>query len=526
MPTPSDNQSLIFALSRFGHGPTIEDFSSFSRHGVQAWLEEQTSPPKGDDAAMTSRLKDVRLRIHYNAAEGKWPALDEARPLDMLGKPIDAVWPLLDNSATPRDGSERRRAVDEVIAATYLRAVYSRYQLREAMAQFWHDHFHVNALASEQIMLAMPTYDRDVIRPNCLGNFRDMLEAVAGSAAMLYYLSNHSSRAGAANENYARELFELHTLGRDAYLNDRYDRWRDVPGAMAGQPAGYIDQDVYEAARAFTGWTVEDGAGLDGQRKLPATGRFVYVENWHDGYQKRVLTQEFDPFSAALADGRKVLDLVADHPATARHLARKLCRRFVGPQASESLVEQTAQVWRATAKAPDQIAQVIRTIALSPEFAASRGAKLKRPLTVAAGFIRLTGLDFVPTEGFHNAVAAAGQRLFGFPAPTGLPDDDSYFLGANTVRNRWNLLLGVAQNQWGTGACDPSRTVPVGGDKSAATYAKQWLDLLGVPADASALSAISGAVGVPPTVSIEGMDAKRLSTMAALAVLSPDYQSC
>ena len=134
---------------------------------------------------------------------------------------------------------------------------------------------------------------------------------------MLVYLNNRSSRAGSANENYARELLELHTLGRGAYLNTLYDRWRDVPGATEGRPQGYIDQDVYEAARAFTGWTIADGTGLGGGMALPATGAFTYVEAWHDGYQKRVLGHEFDPFQAPMADGRKVLDLVADHPATA-----------------------------------------------------------------------------------------------------------------------------------------------------------------------------------------------------------------
>jgi hypothetical protein len=120
---------------------------------------------------------------------------------------------------------------------------------------------------------------------------------VAKSAAMQIYLNNRSSRGGAANENYARELFELHTLGRPAYLNALYNRWRDVPGALDRRPQGYIDQDVYQAARAFTGWSIEDGAGIGAGRRLPMTGKFIYVENWHDNYQKRVLATEFDPTS-------------------------------------------------------------------------------------------------------------------------------------------------------------------------------------------------------------------------------------
>src|SRR5579859_6366324 len=521
-----NDDSVLFALSRFGNGPTPDDFAALSKRSFASWIEEQTAPPKGDDPATSARLKACALRIHYGAgADNKWPATDETRPLAMLDQPIEAVWPLLDNNAKPRDGAERRRAMDEVIAATYLRNVYSRWQLREAMVQFWHDHFHVNANADEHIMVALPAYDRDVIRPHALGNFREMLEAVAGSAAMLYYLSNQSSRAGAANENYARELFELHTLGRDAYLNDRYDRWREVPGALAGTPEGYIDQDVYEAARAFTGWTVENGAGIDGQRKLPATGCFAYVESWHDGYQKRVLAQEFDPFAVPQHDGRRVLDLVAEHPATARHLAKKLCIRFVGPNPPDALVARAAEEWRRQAKAPDQIAKVVRLIALSPEFEASRGAKVKRPIALAAGFLRMTNADFTPTDGFHNAVAAAGQRLFGYPAPTGMPDDNDVLLGTSALRNRWNLLLGLAQNSWQTGTLDPSRAFGPTPDMQAGAYVERWLGIFGTAADPAATAAISGVIGLPPIVPVNGLDPRRLATLTAVAAMAPAYQS-
>jgi uncharacterized protein (DUF1800 family) len=523
--SPMNDDFIRFALSRFGHGPTPDDLAALSRKPFPAWIDEQLAA-KGDDPATQARLKACRLRIHYNAAsDNRWPAVDEGRPLDLLDQPIDAVWPLLDNSTKPRDGAERRRPMDEVIAATYIRAVYSRWQVREAMTQFWHDHFHVNANADERIMVALPTYDRDVIRANALGNFREMLEAVASSTAMLIYLSNHSSRAGAANENYGRELFELHTLGRDAYLNDRYDRWREVPGALTGAPDGYIDQDVYEAARAFTGWTVENGANIDGQRKLPATGRFAYVEGWHDGYQKRVLAQEFDPFGVARHDGRRVLDLVAEHPATARHLARKLCIRFLGPQPPEALVAKAAEEWQRQAKAPDQIAKVVRLIAVSPEFEASRGKKVKRPIVLAAGFLRMTQADFTPTEGFHGAVAAAGQRLFGYPAPTGMPDDNDVLLGTSALRNRWGLLLGLAQNSWQTGQINPGTAFAQSPDLTAGAYVERWLGVFGTPADTATTATISGAAGLPPTVTVSALDNRRLATLAAIAAMAPAYQS-
>lgn len=509
-------------LSRFGNGPSLSDLSRFPALGLSAWLEEQLSPPPGDDPDVKKRLAAVRIPIKYNGTD-KWPAVDEMRPLSWLDKPIEELWTLLD-PAKPRDNAERALPRSEVILATLIRAAFSRYQLRESLVQFWHDHFNINAYASAQLILALPVYDREVIRKHALGNFRDMLEAVAGSTAMLCYLSNRSSRAGAANENYARELFELHTLGRDAYLNDKYNRWRDVPGALEGQPLGYIDEDVYEAARAFTGWTVEEGGVIDGQRKLPFTGKFAYVEAWHDGYQKRVLGREFSPYAAAMDDGRRVLDLVANHPATARHLAGKLCRRFIGPQTAPAFVERVAEEWIKSAKAPDQIAKVIGFIARSQEFAESRGAKLKRPLALAAGFVRLTGMEFSPSLGLVGQVAAAGQNLFGYALPTGLPDDEQTFLSANVLRGRWNLLLNLAQNLCQSGQCDPTVALPIGSAKTIGDYVERWLNVMGVSGEPALTASITGAVGLPPLVPVDGIDPKRLATLVAVAAMAPAYQ--
>jgi uncharacterized protein (DUF1800 family) len=439
------------------------------------------------------------------------------------------VWPKLFDPQKQINGQERGRPRLEVIAAVLTRAVYSPYQLREVMAQFWHDHFHVNAFSDDHISVALPAYDRDVIRKNCFGNFREMLEAVATSTAMLYFLSNHSSRAGAANENYARELFELHTFGREAYLNDRYDRWREVPGALEGHPEGYIDQDVYEAARAFTGWTVEDGSGIDGGRKLPSTGNFAYVENWHDGYQKRVLATEFDPFDKPMADGRKVLDLIAEHPATARHVTMKLCRRFIGPDAPASIMARAAELWQKNVKARDQIAQVMRLIAESPEFMQSRGAKVKRPLVLMANYARIMGYDFTPSEGLFNQLGNAGQRLFAWPTPTGQPDDNAFFLTSNSMRNRWQLLLGLAQNSWGTGIPDANAALQAWGAQpgSGSESAEAWFRIFGIPADANLAAQVTIAGGLVPFAPPVGPDGeKHMATVAALAAMAPEFQTC
>ena len=525
--TETDPGFAPMVLARLGYGARPGEIEGLRHTGYARWLDEQLAPPKGDDATVAAKLK--RLTFHIKYAEGKdqaYPAVDEARPLTTLDQPIEAVWPVLADR-DKHDGQERRRPLMEVMAATVVRAADAKYQLREVMVAFWHDHFNVDAWDQEQVMAALPTYDRDVIRAHALGNFRAFLEAVASSTAMLYYLSNKSSRAGAANENFGRELFELHTLGAEAYLNDKYDRWREVPGALKGQPAGYIDQDVYESARAFTGWTVEDGTGLDGRRKLPNSGKFAYVETWHDGYQKRVLATEFDAFQPAMADGRKVLDLVAAHPATARHVCGKLVQRLAGENAPPALLARAVQTWTKTAKAPDQIAQTVRAIVTAPEFKASRGVKVRRPLALAAGFARATGLDLIPTEPLLNGIANAGQRLYGYAPPTGLPDRRDIFLGTNTLRQRWQLVLALAENNWGTGTLDVGRLTAAGiaTPRQAAAY---WLGAMTGRFDPAQVEALVTGLGWPPDAPVPpGPNSqKQFARIAGLAAMAPEFQTC
>ncbi len=514
------------ALARLGLGARPGEGDGLN---VQHWLETQLAPPPGDDPATAARLDRAQLRLKYGAGDPAkhqgWTAVDEMRPLGTLTQPIDQLWPLFDKDQ--HDGAERRRPLLEVMAATLIRAAHSEYPLRERLVGFWHDHFNVDAWDQEQVAIALPTYHRDVIRRHALGNFRQFLEAVASSTAMLYYLSNRSSRAGAANENYARELFELHTLGRDAYLNDKYDRWREVPGALQGKPTGYIDQDVYEAARALTGWTVEDGTGIDGHRKLPATGRFAYVDVWHDGYQKRVLATEFDAFQPAQADGRKVLDLVARHPATARFICTKLVRRLVADDPPPALVQKAVAIWTKSIDAPDQIARTVRVIATSPEFAASRGQKLRRPIELVAAFARATRLELTPTEPLFNELANAGQRLYGYPAPTGLADQAEPFLGANAMRRRWLILLALADNSWGTGVIEPPPALVGATPRQAAMH---WVQAMLGSSDANEANAIVSGLERPPDVPAGPPGAPdtnhALARLAAFTAMSPGFQSC
>ncbi len=438
-----------FVLSRLGLGANFQN-NGLEVPTLQHWLDKQLHPDAKDDPEYLQRLSRLQLRIKYDVKDGS--SVDEMRPLQWLDSPIESLWQLNDpGKNTPN--AEKARPRIEVAAATLLRAVYSKWQLKEVLCDFWHNHFNVNA-GDNNVSIALPVYDRETIRPNCMGNFRQMLESVAKSPAMLWYLNNRSSKSGAPNENFAREFFELHTFGRDAYLNGLYNHWKDVPGALEGKPKGYIDQDVYEAARAFTGWSVEDGTGLGGGQTLPRTGRFVYVESWHDNYQKRILADDIDPYQSAMTDGYKVLDLAAEHPATAHYLCKKLCIRLVSDFPSEALVNSSAKIWLDTREKPDQIAQVVRHIALSKEFGQSQDAKIKRPLELVASYVRATGIEFTPTEGLINEINNAGQRLYAWPTPTGHPDNAEQWLGPNTMRRRWTLIAGLTDNWWGTGTFD------------------------------------------------------------------------
>ena len=274
---------------------------------------------------------------------------------------------------------------------------------------------------------------------------------------MLYYLNNKSSRAGSANENYARELFELHTLGRDAYLNNLYAKWREVPGALQGKPKGYIDQDVYEAARAFTGWSVEDGAGIGGGKNLPKTGQFTYLESWHDNYQKRILATEFDPYSGPMKDGRKALDLCAFHPATANHLMRKLLKRMITDDPSEKMVQSAQAFFMEHRNSPNQLGLLSKHVAkLATTISVELRQKVRRPVRLAAAFINAVNLPFDLSEGKIMAqIESAGPALYGWTSPDGPPDGLQWYLSASYLRQRMTLIQGLSENWWGTGDWDP-----------------------------------------------------------------------
>ncbi|MGQ9549412.1 MAG: DUF1800 domain-containing protein [Roseiflexus sp.] len=523
---PTANPPIeLIALNRMAYGPRPGDVARVQQMGFSAYVDEQLNPDDSDDGLCASKLSSARLRIQYDAGMD-YPAVDEMRPLRTIVEnwgPAQ-LWSLSKHPAY----QERIRPVEEMRAATLIRAVYSKWQLREVLVEFWHNHFNVDAYSDSRISATWPLYDRDVIRRHCLGNFRNMVRDVAKSIAMGFYLDNAFSRDGPANENYARELFELHTLGQENYLNNLYNRWRDVPGALEGNPVGYIDQDVYEAARAFTGWTIAHGQTISGSLRLPDTGEFTYVDLWHDNAQKRVLAFEIDPNRPPLADGEEVIRLVSQHPGTARHICRKLCRRLLADDPPDSLVNALANIWLANKDAPDQIARTVRALLLSDEFSGTFGRKVKRPFEVVVSFLRATNAEVTPNRDLFWQLQEMGYRMFNWGPPTGHPEESAAWLSTNGMLRRWNII-NYLQSTWLKAATFdlPGQTPP---GLTARQIVEFWVGrLLAAPPPASTMNRLvdlmrqNGSADAPPTGSSDEI-VDRIKSVVTLIAMTPEFQ--
>jgi uncharacterized protein (DUF1800 family) len=511
------------ALNRLTFGATAASRADLSDLGLAAWLDRQLALPP-EDAALAERLAAATLHIEYeggmNESGASWAALSEDRPYRWLNGGGAALADLTDWDKA-MDWEERVRPAREVIAASLIRAVHAEAQLREVMTQFWHNHFNVNSGKDAGTSAYFADYDR-TLRAHALGNFGTLLRLVAQAPAMLVYLNNEASRASPANENYARELLELHTLGASNYFNDLYDDWQAVPGGAEGLAAGYIDQDVYEVARAFTGWTIGDGRWLTEGDYAPRTGQFLYVDAWHDPYQKRVLGRSFPPNQGPMEDGLQVLDLLARHPGTARFLARKLIIRLVTETPDEGFVGRIGEVFLAAADAPDQIAQVIRAIVLSPEFGATPPGKIRRPFEFLAALYRANGTAITaPSLDFTWHLSQAGWFQHECRPPTGFSDVSAEWTSDVALNGLVNLALYANEDWFGAG----QMPAPPEGSWGAVAGA-QFAAIRGRPAGEGELGAHLAAIGLDAGWDMPADPAERgagLRSLQAFAVLHPAF---
>jgi uncharacterized protein (DUF1800 family) len=430
----------VIALTRLGFGPRPGDLEAFRNipgkdavTKLKTHLESQLDPASIDDAACDEQLKRLDLKT--------------------LEKPLEKLW--LDHRVNRKedDYDTATMPARDTRLATLTRMVHSKRQLQEVLVDFWHNHFNTTPERDDRIASVFVSYDRDVIRKHALGNFRTMLGAVATHPAMLYYLDNASNSRAGPNENYARELFELHTMGAENYLGVK--RQSEVPGFDKHAPVGYVDDDVYEACRCFTGWRVNDNTDEPG---LKNTGTFTLYAPNHDRFQKTVLGQYFRS-DGGFKDGVTVLDMLAAHPGTSRFIARKLCRRLISDNPPQRVVDEAARIFREQAKAPDQLKQVVRFIALSDEFRTTWGEKIKRPLESMVSILRVLEAEF---EKYDSVWWAEwfGQPIFGHRPPDGYADTMADWGSTQSILRRWQFAISTSHGFLEHFKVDVNKTVP------------------------------------------------------------------
>ena len=421
----------VRVLNHLTYGATSNSLAEFNALGANdtarltAFVDQQLNPAAIDDSALDTRLANAGYTT--------------------LSKSLTQLW--ADHVAPDPVYDVRMRPAWEVQRSALVRAVHSKRQLHEVMVGFWHNHFNVTVSEFDAGPVFMH-YHRDVMRANALGNFRTMLEAVAQSTSMMYFLDNSSNTRSGPNENFARELLELHTFGAENYLGfmDPFQ----VPPCPEDPtyPIGYTDVDVYETASAFTGWSVKDGHW---QYPTEDDGTFVYRQAWHDAGPKFVLGKFLNPEQAALKDGRDILDRLASHPRVAKFICRKLIRRFVSDRPDPALVDSAAAIFRANWQQPNQIALTLRHILLSNAFINSWGQKNRRPFELVAAALRALGSDWTPRLGDGKSdelfwrMGFTGNAPYEWPAPNGYPDVGVAWSGSNSYAMTWKLLNWISE---------------------------------------------------------------------------------
>ncbi len=455
------DEQIQQVLNRLTFGPRPGDADKVRAMGIDKWIDLQLNPeripdPAGDDviknySVFSTPTGDI-VRQFEDLQRLQRQAKAAGANDSMMTRPEARQEVLAQNPELAQAAQRNQQMVGQIQSAQLARAVSSERQLDEVMVDFWENHFSVFA-GKGQTRLYLAQYDRDVIRPHALGKFRELLGAVAHSPAMLFFLDNWQSAADSThptlaqarrpmamrrpgrfgifapprplpqqqqqrarrglNENYARELMELHTLGVDG---------------------GYTQKDVQEVARALTGWTFNR-----------QSGEFLFNPIIHDAGEKTILGQNF-PAGRGEDEGERVLDLVASHPSTARFIVTKLARHFVSDDPPKALVDRCAGTF---SKTQGDIRETLRCVVTSPEFLsrASYRAKVKTPFEVVASALRAVNATPDPTPRTAQLVARLGQPIFGRQTPDGWPDRGDAWMNTGAILNRINFGLSLAAGQ-------------------------------------------------------------------------------
>ena len=439
------------ALNRVTFGAREEDMAEVRENGWASWVNAQLEPPEGDEPAILAHLEPQRMRIAYAVQlpagnSPGWPAIDERRRFNYLKAPMPDIWEMVSKTEISIAPNERARIQQELNAATWMRNTHARYQLREFMADFWANHFNVGRQEDVYASAALAVYDSEVIRPRVFGNFRDLLEATAQSAAMMRYLNNAASGAATPTENYARELLELHTLGAGAYWGVGSTAKDTVEIGGLTVNADFTDADIVAVSSALSGWTIAHGQeGFDGS--LPFTGAFVYNSLQHNSEAGLFMGVDLASLTAPMAQGRRVLDIIAAHPATATFVCTKLCRRIFGDTIPAGAIDRAVSAWTTHSAKPDQLKHVVAAIVLGDDLAGcdmgAAPSKVRRPHERIIALFRTTGTSVNAFDRAADALLSLGDGLYAWPTPEGRPDTNADWLSAASSLRFWNLMFDV-----------------------------------------------------------------------------------
>lgn len=381
VPWTALNAQDFLALNRLTFGPRVEERARFAEIGLQAYIEEQLAYDSINDLDCEILLSPFKtLKMDANELEG------------------------ISNQLF--DNYDREKVPNELRQATLIRQLYSKRQLYEVMVEFWSDHFNIFIEKGNGFFLKTVD-DREVIRKHALGSFRDLVWASAHSPAMMIYLDNQANEKSHPNENYARELMELHTLGVDG---------------------GYSQKDVMELARCLTGWNVKEHFWL---------GEFVFKADLHDIGEKKVLGLTIQPGEQSEAE--QVIEQLVTHPSTARFICTKLARRFIADEPPQALIEKAAQTFLDT---QGDIKAVLRVILLDGLPLAQ--PKYKRPANFILSSLRMLNAE-TDAVGLHDYLMRMGQLYFNWPTPDGYPDRSAAWQG--NLMPRWQFAFEFIRNE-------------------------------------------------------------------------------
>jgi uncharacterized protein (DUF1800 family) len=431
------DQQIIHALNRLTFGPRPGDAQKVRAMGLDKWVDLQLHPERIDDRSLEKFVQRYNiLNQDQNDLLREFNIAQRERRQARREAGDSAMRPDRSDPALQQIAVNRRRVMGELQSSRVARAVAGNRQLEEVMTDFWLNHFNIYAQKGPPEAYYLAEYEQDVVRPRALGKFRDLVEAVAKSPAMLFYLDNARSMADSSrprlsrmrrdaarpaalgrglNENYGRELLELHTLGVDG---------------------GYTQQDVINVARALTGWTI----------RPPATGGgFIFRPEMHDAGEKIVLGHKLKA-GRGIEDGEDVLDIVARHPSTAKYVATKLARRFISDNPPQSVIDRAAQVFL---KTDGDIRETLRTIITSNEFYSQQAfrAKVKSPFEVVVSAMRAMNAEPDSTPRTALMIAYLGQPIYGHQAPNGYPETGDAWMNTGAILNRINFGIAAAANR-------------------------------------------------------------------------------